>query len=68
MRFVDNEELRQRLVVVSQEPFLFDATIATNVGFARPGTSIPDIEAVVGRLDLADWIDTLERRAADEGR
>ena len=31
---VVNAELRRRLVVVSQEPFLFDDTIAANVGFA----------------------------------
>jgi putative ABC transport system ATP-binding protein len=41
------------------EPFLFDATIAANVGFANPGTSIPDIEAMVRRLELDDWVDTL---------
>ncbi len=56
---VANDELRQRLVVVSQEPFLFDDTIAANVGFAKPGTSIPDVEAMVRHLELDDWIDTL---------
>ncbi len=39
LQYVDNAELRRRLVVVGQEPFLFDDTIAANVGFARPGTS-----------------------------
>ena len=39
---VANDELRRRLVVVSQEPFLFDDTIAANIGFARPGTSMDD--------------------------
>ena len=33
--------------------------IAANVGFAKPGTSIPDIEAMVRRLELDDWVDTL---------
>ena len=37
---VANDELRERLVVVPQEPFLFDGTIATNLGFARPMLSI----------------------------
>ena len=37
---VANDELRERLVVVSQEPFLFDDTIAANIGFAQPGTSL----------------------------
>jgi ATP-binding cassette subfamily B protein len=56
---VANEELRRRLVVVAQEPFLFDDTIAANVGFARPGTSIPELEAVVERLDVGDWVEGL---------
>lgn len=56
---VDNEELRRRLVVVSQEPFLFDATIAANIGFARPGTSINDMVAVVERLDVGDWVESM---------
>jgi ATP-binding cassette, subfamily B, bacterial len=56
LRYVSNEELRTRLVVVSQEPFLFNTTIAANIGFARPGTSIDDMEAVVRRLELDEWI------------
>jgi ATP-binding cassette subfamily B protein len=71
LRFVANEDLRERLVVVAQEPFLFDATIASNVGFARPGTSIADIEAIVERLDVADWIasmpDGLFTRVGERG-
>ncbi len=46
-------------MVVAQEPFLFNGTIAANVGFARPGTSIDDIAAVVARLDLDEWIEAL---------
>jgi ATP-binding cassette, subfamily B, bacterial len=56
---VANDELRRRLVVVSQEPFLFDATIAANIGFARPGTSLPEMDDVVARLDVGDWIESL---------
>ncbi len=56
---VANDELRERLVVVSQEPFLFDDTIAANIGFGQPGTSIDDMEAVVARLDVGDWVDSL---------
>ncbi len=59
LRRVGNEELRGRLVVVSQEPFLFSDTIAANVGFARPGTSLMDMDAVVARLDLGDWVAAL---------
>jgi putative ABC transport system ATP-binding protein len=43
-------------VVVSQEPFMFDDSIAANVTFAKPGTSLPEIEAVVHELELDDWV------------
>ncbi len=56
LRHVSNEDLRSRLVVVSQEPFLFNASIAANIGFARPGTSIDEMEAVVRRLELDEWV------------
>ena len=59
LRYVSNEELRCQLVVVSQEPFLFNGTIAANVGFARPGTSVDDVAEIVARLDLEEWIDSL---------
>ncbi len=59
LQYVDNAELRRRLVVVGQEPFLFDDTIAANVTFARPGTTLHEIDAVVERLDLADWLESL---------
>jgi putative ABC transport system ATP-binding protein len=56
---VSNDELRQRLVVVPQEPFLFDGTIAANLGFARPMLSLADLERAIDELDLADWLETL---------
>ncbi|MEP7045795.1 MAG: ABC transporter ATP-binding protein [Ilumatobacteraceae bacterium] len=56
---VANEDLRTRLVVVPQEPFLFDGTIALNLGFARPMLSIPDLEQAIVGLDLSDWLETL---------
>jgi putative ABC transport system ATP-binding protein len=56
---VDNTELRHRLVVVAQEPFLFDDTILANVRFARPTTSRAEIEQMVSELGVADWIGSL---------
>ncbi|MEY2402239.1 MAG: ATP-binding cassette, subfamily bacterial [Ilumatobacteraceae bacterium] len=56
---VANDELRTRLVVVPQEPFLFDGTIAANLGFARPMLSVPDLEQAIVGLDLSDWLETL---------
>ena len=56
---VSNAELRLRLVVVPQEPFLFDDTIAANLMFALPGTTLADLERAVAGLDLDDWLETL---------
>lgn len=56
---VANDDLRQRLVVVPQEPFLFDGTIEANLTFARPGLSHRDLVEAVNNLDLGEWLDTL---------
>jgi ATP-binding cassette subfamily B protein len=56
---VANDELRTRLVVVPQEPFLFDGSIAANLVFARPMLSLDDVEAVVRDLGLGDWLEGL---------
>jgi ABC-type multidrug transport system fused ATPase/permease subunit len=56
---VDNSELRRRLVVVAQEPFLFDDTIAANVRFASPDADDASIDRIVEQLDIADWVRSL---------
>lgn len=52
-------ELRTRLIVVSQEPFLFDDTIASNVAFARADATRADVEAIVADLDVKEWVNSL---------
>ena len=59
LTLVDNVELRHRLVVVAQEPFLFADTIAANVRFARPAATRDDVEHIVDELDVRDWVDSL---------
>jgi putative ABC transport system ATP-binding protein len=56
---VERSELRQRLVVVSQEPFLFDDSVAANIAFAREGARREEVERVVDELGVADWIESL---------
>jgi putative ABC transport system ATP-binding protein len=56
---VANVDLRSRVTVVPQEPFLFEGSIAANLAFARPHLHHRDLEAAVDALDLRDWLDTL---------
>jgi ATP-binding cassette, subfamily B, bacterial len=50
------ESLRQRVVMVPQDGFLFDATVADNVRFARPELTDEEIGAAFVRLGLGDWL------------
>jgi len=56
---VANNDLRTRLTVVPQEPFLFEGSIAANLSFAQPKLSPADLETAIDDLDLRDWLDTL---------
>ena len=56
---VARSDLRSRLVVVSQEPFLFDDTVERNIAFARSGAGRADVEAIVRDLDVGEWVDAL---------
>ena len=59
LREVDRAELRRRLVVVSQEPFLFDDTVAANVAFADERAGLVEVERVVDDLGVRDWVESL---------
>jgi ATP-binding cassette, subfamily B, bacterial len=59
LRQVSRAELRRRLVVVSQEPFLFDDTVAANIAFADERADERDVERVVDDLGVRDWIESL---------
>jgi putative ABC transport system ATP-binding protein len=56
---VSNADLRSRLTVVPQEPFLFEGSISANLSFAKPKLTSADLEAAIDALDLRDWLDTL---------
>jgi ATP-binding cassette, subfamily B, bacterial len=51
--------LRRRVVMVPQEGFLFDGTVADNVRFVRPGLSDEDLRLAFAELGLSDWVDGL---------
>ncbi len=48
--------LRRRVVVVPQDGFLFDTTIAENVRQGRPDLDDAGVEAAFADLGLADWL------------
>ncbi|TDT18608.1 ABC-type multidrug transport system fused ATPase/permease subunit [Ilumatobacter fluminis] len=56
---VADADLRSRLVVVAQEPFLFDDSIYANAVFSEPDTSRAQVDRLVDTLDIRDWIDSL---------
>ncbi len=53
------ESLRRQLGVVPQEPFLFNGTVAYNVGFAKPNVSDDEVLAACDEVGLTELIDRL---------
>lgn len=60
LRDLTLEDLRHRVVLVPQEGFLFEGTIAENVAYGARDDDLPDRDAAVARafadLGLADWV------------
>ena len=56
---VSNVELRRRLIVVPQEPFLFANTIAYNLEFAEPYATPQTMTDAFTELGLSDWLESL---------
>ena len=52
-------DLRRRVVMVPQDGFLFDATVADNVRYGRPGCSDEQVRLAFLELGLSDWLDSL---------
>jgi ABC-type multidrug transport system fused ATPase/permease subunit len=63
--------LRQRVVMVPQDGFLFDATIGDNVRFGRPEASDAEVEASFAALGLTGWLagtrDGIATRVGERG-
>jgi ATP-binding cassette subfamily B protein len=51
--------LRNRVVMVPQDGFLFDTTVADNVRYGRLDATDDDVELAFTELGLLDWLDTL---------
>ncbi len=62
-RDVDSVRLRDyrsKLGVVMQDNFLFDGTVADNIGFARPGATRAEIEAVGAIAHVDEFVGRFE--------
>jgi ATP-binding cassette subfamily B protein len=59
LRGVRFASLRERVVLVPQDGFLFDDTLLANIRFARPATSEEDVRLALTELGLTDWLDGL---------
>jgi len=53
-------DLRKRIGMVHQDPFLFSATIKENIAFAKPDASLEEVEDAAKAAMIHDFIMTLE--------
>lgn len=59
LRRIRFDSLRERVVMVPQEGFLFDDTLAANVRYGRPTASEEEVRLALTELGLVDWLDGL---------
>ena len=66
LREVSFASLRQRVVLVPQEGFLFDADLADNIRFARPEATDEELALAITELGLDSWVDGLPHGLATQ--
>ncbi|TDC50099.1 ABC transporter ATP-binding protein [Jiangella ureilytica] len=59
LRDIRFDSLRERVVMVPQEGFLFDDTLAANLRYGRPEATDDDLLIAVTELGLGEWLDSL---------
>ena len=64
LREVAFDSLRARVVMVPQDGFLFDATVADNVRYGMPGMTDAHVAAAFEELGLGAWVEGLDRGVA----
>ncbi len=64
VREIRQESLRRSVVLVPQEGFLFDDTLAANLRYGRLEATDEELLAAADELGLADWLATLPRGLA----
>ncbi|GAA3822490.1 ABC transporter ATP-binding protein [Nocardioides panacisoli] len=66
LREVSETSLRARVVLVPQEGFLFDDTLAANARYGRLDATDDDIAAAADEIGLGDWLAALPEGLATE--
>ena len=59
VRSLDPAVLRREVAVVSDDAFLFSATLAENIAYSRPGASDAEIRIAADRAGLSEVVDDL---------
>jgi len=59
LRDLSLTDLRARIALVTQEPFLFDDTIAANIAYGRPGATAEDIAGAARSAAAHEFITAL---------
>ena len=71
LRTLRLKDVRARVVPVEQQPFLFNATIAENIRYGRPGASDAEVEAAARAVGLDAFLatlpDALETQVGERG-
>jgi ABC-type multidrug transport system fused ATPase/permease subunit len=71
VRDVDMHALRREIALVSDDPFLFSATVHENIAYARPDASIEEVEQAARRAGAHDFIvelpDGYDTRVGERG-
>jgi ATP-binding cassette subfamily B protein len=71
VRELDLDSLRQAIAVVTDDPFLFSATVHENIAYARPDASRDEVEHAAERAQAAGFIgelpDGYETRVGERG-
>jgi ABC-type multidrug transport system fused ATPase/permease subunit len=71
VRSVELGSLRRAIAVVTDDPFLFSATVHENIAYARPSASREDVERAAAAAQAADFIERLphgyETRIGERG-
>jgi ABC-type multidrug transport system fused ATPase/permease subunit len=59
VREVNLRSLRQAIAVVSDDPFLFSASVAENIAYARPEASREEVETAAVRAQAHEFVERL---------